>query len=70
MEFGVVARTPAVGGQVISIQGLRARYDDVFLPLYGAHQAQNAAVALAAVEAFGSGELDDEVVRAAFAEVT
>ena len=63
---------PAVGGQVLSLQGLRARYDDVFLPLYGAHQAQNAAVALAAVEAFLSGGelLDDELVRAAFAEVT
>jgi dihydrofolate synthase / folylpolyglutamate synthase len=70
MEFGVVSRTPAVGGQVVSLQGLRARYDDVFLPLYGAHQAQNAAVALAAVEAFGTGELDDDLVRAAFAEVT
>ena len=71
MEFGVVARVPAVGGQVVSLQGLRARYDDVFLPLYGAHQAQNAAVALAAVEAFVGGDaLDDEVVRAAFAEVT
>jgi dihydrofolate synthase / folylpolyglutamate synthase len=75
VEFGVVARVPAVGGQVVSLQGLRARYDEVFLPLYGAHQAQNAAVALAAVEAFaGSGEqgqpLDEDVVRAAFAEVT
>ncbi len=71
MEFGVIARTPAVGGQVLSLQGLRARYDDVFLPLYGAHQAQNAAVALAAVEAFLSDQpLDDDVVRAAFAEVT
>lgn len=71
LEFGVVARVPAVGGQVVSLQGLRARYDDVFLPLYGAHQAQNAAVALAAVEAFaGEAALDEEVVRAAFAEVT
>jgi dihydrofolate synthase/folylpolyglutamate synthase len=71
MEFGVVTRVPAVGGQVVTLQGLRGRYDDVFLPLYGAHQAQNAAVALAAVEAFaGDQELDDEVVRAAFAEVT
>jgi dihydrofolate synthase / folylpolyglutamate synthase len=70
-EFGVVARVPAVGGQVVSLQGLRARYDDVFLPLHGAHQAQNAAVALAAVEAFaGDQALDDELVRAAFAEVT
>jgi dihydrofolate synthase / folylpolyglutamate synthase len=72
MEFGVAARSPAVGGQMLSLQGLRARYDDVFLPLYGAHQAQNAAMALAAVESFlGGGEvLDDDLVRAAFAEVT
>ncbi len=71
MEFGVAARTPAVGGQVITLQGLRGRYDDVFLPLYGAHQAQNAAVALAAVEAFaGTDPLDEDLVRAAFAEVT
>ncbi|WP_028636276.1 bifunctional tetrahydrofolate synthase/dihydrofolate synthase [Nocardioides sp. URHA0032] len=75
LDFGVIARVPAVGGQVVSLQGLRARYDDVFLPLYGAHQAQNAVVALAAVEAFAAGNeqsqpLDDEVVRAAFAEVT
>lgn len=72
MEFGVVSRVPAVGGQVISLQGLHARYDEVFLPLYGAHQAQNAAVALAAVEAFAGEQhaLDEEVVRAAFAEVT
>ena len=71
VEFGVVSRVPAVGGQVLSLQGLRGRYDEVFLPLYGAHQAQNAAVALAAVEAFaGEQPLDEEIVRAAFAEVT
>jgi dihydrofolate synthase/folylpolyglutamate synthase len=71
MEFGVISRVPAVGGQVVALQGLRARYDDVFLPLYGAHQAQNAAVALAAVEAFaGDMPLDEELVRAAFAEVS
>jgi dihydrofolate synthase/folylpolyglutamate synthase len=71
LEFGVISRVPAVGGQTISLQGLRARYDDVFLPLYGAHQAQNAAVALAAVEAFAGDEpLSDDLVRAAFAEVT
>ena len=75
-DFGVVSRTAAVGGQVVTLQGLRGRYDDLFLPLYGAHQAQNAAVALAAVEAFvggadGGGEpLGDELVRSAFAQVT
>jgi dihydrofolate synthase / folylpolyglutamate synthase len=71
MEFGVLSRVPAVGGQVISLQGLRARYDDVFLPLYGAHQAQNAAIALASVEAFvGDRPLDAEIVTTAFGQVT
>ncbi len=70
LEFGVISRAAAVGGQVISLQGLRGRYDELFLPLFGAHQAQNAAVALAAVEAFaGEQPLDDDLVRAAFAEV-
>ncbi|MDH2414044.1 bifunctional folylpolyglutamate synthase/dihydrofolate synthase [Nocardioides sp. CER19] len=72
VDFGVVTRTPAVGGQVVTLKGLRATYDDLFLPLYGAHQAQNAAVALAAVEAFAGGEdgLGDQIVRDAFAQVT
>jgi dihydrofolate synthase/folylpolyglutamate synthase len=71
LDFGVISRVPAVGGQVLSLQGLRGRYDEVFLPLHGAHQAQNAAVALAAVEAFaGDQPLDADLVRAAFAEVT
>ncbi len=71
VDFGVVARAAAVGGQVVTLQGLRARYDDLFLPLFGAHQAQNAAVALAAVEALaGEQPLADDVVREAFAAVT
>ena len=71
VEFGVVSRAAAVGGQVVTLQGLRQQYDEVFLPIYGAHQAQNAAVALAAVESFaGDQPLDDALVRAAFAEVT
>jgi dihydrofolate synthase/folylpolyglutamate synthase len=71
LEFGVISRVPAVGGQLLTLQGLRAQYDDVFLPLYGAHQAQNAATALAAVEAFlGDQQLDAELVRAAFSRVT
>ena len=71
IDFGVVHRAAAVGGQMMRLQGLRAEYDEVFLPLYGAHQAQNAAVALAAVEAFAGGEpLDAELVRDAFGQVT
>ncbi|GLH98999.1 bifunctional folylpolyglutamate synthase/dihydrofolate synthase [Phytohabitans aurantiacus] len=70
-EFGVLRRAVAVGGQVLSIQGLGGVYEEIFLPLHGAHQAQNAALALAAVEAFlGAGanrQLDPEVVREGFA---
>jgi dihydrofolate synthase/folylpolyglutamate synthase len=70
-EFGVLARDLAVGGQVLTLQGLGGVYSDVFVPLHGAHQAQNAAVALAAAEAFlGARQLDAEVVRDAFAAVT
>jgi dihydrofolate synthase/folylpolyglutamate synthase len=70
-EFGVLGRSLAVGGQVLTLQGLGGVYEDIFLPLHGAHQAQNAAVALAAAEAFlGAGTdraLDPETVRAGFA---
>jgi len=52
MQFGVAAREVAVGGQLLTLAGLGGTYDDVFLPLFGPHQARNAAVALAAVEAF------------------
>jgi dihydrofolate synthase/folylpolyglutamate synthase len=71
LEFGVVSRENAVGGQLISLQGLHARYDDVFLPLFGRYQASNAACALAAVEAFAGAEnrYDPGIVRAAFAGV-
>ncbi|MFY9190503.1 MAG: folylpolyglutamate synthase/dihydrofolate synthase family protein [Lawsonella sp.] len=52
MEFEVSRQSSAVGGQLLSIQGLAASYEDIFIPLFGDHQAENAAVALAAVEAF------------------
>lgn len=73
-EFAVLGRQVAIGGQVLQLQGLGGVYSDVFLPLHGDHQAHNAAVALAAVEAFfGAGarrQLDVEAVRAGFAAVS
>ncbi|CAL8898238.1 dihydrofolate synthase [Kocuria varians] len=72
VEFWVAERSTAVGGQVITVQGLAARYEDLMLPLFGAHQAQNAAVALAAVEALlGGGEkpLNQELVVAGLGAV-
>jgi dihydrofolate synthase/folylpolyglutamate synthase len=51
-EFGVLTRELAVGGQHLVLKGLRDTYGEIYLPLFGAHQASNAACALAAVEAF------------------
>jgi dihydrofolate synthase/folylpolyglutamate synthase len=80
LEFGVLERDLAVGGQRLELRGLRGDYHEIFLPLFGAHQAGNAACALAAVEAFaGAGDddvtgdpvpLDETWVREAFASVT
>lgn len=73
-EFGVLGRSLAVGGQVLTLQGLSGVYEGIHLPLHGAHQAQNAALALATVEAFlGAGSqraLDASVVQEGFAGVT
>nr|WP_280236586.1 folylpolyglutamate synthase/dihydrofolate synthase family protein [Nocardia cyriacigeorgica] len=73
-EFRVLARKIAVGGQQLELQGLGGVYDEIFLPLHGEHQARNAVLALAAVEAFfGAGaqrQLDIDAVRAGFASVT
>ncbi len=72
VDFGVAARRTAVGGQLLTLRGLGGDYPEVFLPLYGAHQAANAACALAAVEGFfgaAGRSLDPEAVRRAFAGV-
>jgi dihydrofolate synthase / folylpolyglutamate synthase len=71
VDFGVAHRAAAVGGQVVTLRGRHREYDELFLPLYGAHQAQNAALALAAVEALTTDEpLSEEVVREALGEIT
>ncbi|WP_055485000.1 folylpolyglutamate synthase/dihydrofolate synthase family protein [Streptomyces sp. WMMB 322] len=79
LEFGVVSREVAVGGQLLTLRGLGGEYPEIFLPMHGAHMAHNAAVALAAVEAFfGVGArqvgrdrtLDADIVRQAFASVS
>ena len=71
IEYSVKNRALAIGGQLISIAGVYGEYDDLFLPLHGAHQAANAATAIAAVEVFaGESKLDEQVVRAALANAT
>ena len=70
VEFSLKNRALAVGGQLLSIQGVYGDYDEIFLPLYGDHQGNNAAVALAAVEVFAGVKLDTELVQDAFSKVS
>jgi dihydrofolate synthase/folylpolyglutamate synthase len=71
IEYSVKNRALAVGGQLISIAGVYGEYNDLFLPLHGAHQASNAATAIAAVEVFaGESKLDEGVVREALVNAT
>lgn len=71
--FALTAQQLAVGGQLISVRGLAGTYDDLYLPLYGAHQGHNAALAIAAVESLiGAAEqpIAPDVLAEGLAEVT
>jgi dihydrofolate synthase / folylpolyglutamate synthase len=69
VDFGIRSNVPAFGGRMVELFTPGARYPDVFVPLHGAHQGDNAAAALAAAEAFVGAPLDAETVRGAFSRV-
>jgi dihydrofolate synthase/folylpolyglutamate synthase len=69
VEFSVKKRSLAVGGQLISLAGIYGDIDEIYLPLYGDHQSNNAALALASVESFAGVKLDEELVRQAFGKI-
>ncbi len=69
-EFGLIDRQPAVGGQVIRVETAQGPLGDIVLPLFGAHMARNAALAVAAVEAFLGGKpMSAEVITDGLEEV-
>ncbi|MEL4505965.1 folylpolyglutamate synthase/dihydrofolate synthase family protein [Luteococcus sp. H138] len=69
-DFALLERTQAVGGQLLRLQGTEGPVGDIHLPLFGSHMAQNAALAMAAVEALlGGRALNPEVVVDGFAAV-
>jgi len=71
IEYEVISRQMAVGGQLLTIRGTKDVYSDIFLPLHGKHQAANAAAALVAAEAFfGDQHLDLDAVKSGFAAAT
>lgn len=69
-DFGCEANRVALGGRLIDVVTPHARYDDVFLSLHGAHQGENAAVAVAAAEAFFGRALGQDVVEEALGSIT
>jgi len=72
-DFELVTDTVAVGGQVITVRGIAGTYADLFLPLFGDHQAGNAALAIAAVESFiggGTLPLNQDVLAEGLATAT
>ncbi|MFT4235225.1 MAG: cyanophycin synthetase, partial [Microbacterium sp.] len=72
-DFEVTEDRLAVGGQLLSVQGLAGVYTEQYLPLHGSHQAQNAAVAIAAVESLigaGSRAIPDGVLAQGLQEAT
>ncbi|HWL42651.1 MAG TPA: Mur ligase family protein [Ilumatobacter sp.] len=68
-DFGVADNSLAIGGRALDLRTPTTIYNDVFLPLHGAHQGDNAAVALAAVETFFAAPLAEDVVHEGFANV-
>lgn len=69
-DFELVSDQPAVGGRLVDIRTRKGLYEDVFLSVHGHHQAQNAALALAAAEEFFDAALSNEVVAEAFGELS
>jgi dihydrofolate synthase / folylpolyglutamate synthase len=69
-DFALSGRRRAVGGQAIDVRGLHGEYEDLFLPLFGKHAAHNAAVAIAAFEAFVDRPLDEDSLREALEAAT
>jgi len=71
--FGLTTQRLAVGGQQLSVRGLAGTYDELYLPLYGAHQGHNAALAIAAVEALigaGTQPIAPDILTDGLAQVT
>jgi dihydrofolate synthase/folylpolyglutamate synthase len=68
-DFDVAGNQLAVGGRHVDLRTPTTVYPEVFVPLHGTHQADNAAIALAAVETFFAAPLPEDVVDEGFAAV-
>jgi dihydrofolate synthase/folylpolyglutamate synthase len=69
VEFGCAANRLAHEGRLVELWTPGARYEDLYLPVHGSFQGENAAIAVAAAEAFFGVPLTEEVVADAMAAV-
>ncbi len=69
-DFELIGNRLAIGGRLLDIRTPTTIYTDVYVPLHGAHQGRNAAVALVAAEAFFAAPLAEDVVLEGFGDVT
>ncbi|MEA3055420.1 MAG: dihydrofolate synthase / folylpolyglutamate synthase [Actinomycetota bacterium] len=69
-DFDVQENRVAVGGRALDLRTPTTRYEDVFLSLHGAHQGDNAVLAVTAVEAFFDRPTPDELVREALGSMS
>lgn len=70
VDFACEDNLVSHGGRLVTLRTPGGRLEDVFLPLHGSHQGDNAAVALAAVEAFFGRSVPADVVADAFDGLT
>jgi dihydrofolate synthase / folylpolyglutamate synthase len=69
-DFTSEANVLAVGGRSITVRTPYGTHRELFVPLHGPHQGENATIAIAAAEAFFGRAVDEEVLAAALASVT
>ena len=69
VDFEVDSNSLALGGRMVDLRTPTTIYPEVLVPLHGAHQADNAVVAITAVEAFFARPLDGDVIDEAMAGV-
>lgn len=70
VDWDVVQRRAAVGGQLVTVRTPFGEHADHFVPLHGAHQATNVAAAISSVEAFFGRSLDDDLIAAALGDIS
>src|SRR3990170_2390020 len=68
-DFATGTNQLALGGRLVDLRTPTTIYPEVFVPLHGAYQGDNASIALTATEAFFAAPLDPEVVSEGFASV-